>query len=68
MLPPRGQYAAVVYHDVNDNGALDKGRFGIPREPYGFSNDARSPFGPPGFEEASFDVNEEPLTISIEIR
>jgi len=68
LLPADGRYAAVVYHDVNGNGDLDRGRFGIPAEPYGFSNNARAPFGPPRFDAASFAVRSEPFAISIELR
>jgi uncharacterized protein (DUF2141 family) len=67
-LPRNGEYAAVVYHDINENGELDRGRFGIPQEPYGFSNDARSPFGPPRFEAVRFAVLAQPVSIGIEIR
>lgn len=54
LLP--GDYGLSVYHDVNDNGELDKGAFGIPREPYGFSNDARGRTGPPGWDKVRFSV------------
>lgn len=52
-LPP-GSYAAVAYQDLNDNRLLDKGRFGIPKEPYGFTNSPKTAFGPPPFEQARF--------------
>ena len=32
--------------------------FGLPKEKYGFSNDAAVFFGPPSFEESSFNLNE----------
>lgn len=51
-----GTYAVKVFHDVNDNGVLDANWIGIPKEPYGFSNDAMGTFGPPSFEQASFKV------------
>ena len=51
-----GTYAVKVFHDVNDNGVLDTNWIGIPKEPYGFSNDAMGTFGPPSFEQASFKV------------
>ena len=41
-----GEYAFCVYHDVNANGNLDAGLFGIPKEPFGFLNyDGKSPPG-----------------------
>ena len=54
-LPP-GQYAIAIFHDENDNQELDTGLFGIPKEGYGFSNDARGKFGPPSFSDARFEV------------
>ena len=54
QIPP-GEYAIAVIQDSNKNGTLDKGMFG-PTEPYGFSNDAGCLFGPPSFEDASFEL------------
>jgi uncharacterized protein (DUF2141 family) len=54
---PDGEYAVTVFQDLNDNGELDTSSIGFPREPYGFSNDARGTFGPPKFRKAKFNVN-----------
>ncbi len=51
---PDGTYAVAVFHDVNRNGQHDRNLFGVPREDYGFSNDARGSFGPPAFKSAAF--------------
>jgi len=51
---PYGEYAIKVFHDKNDNQKLDKNLLGIPKEAYGFSNNARGTFGPPAFEKAKF--------------
>lgn len=51
---PAGRYIAAVSHDKNSNRALDTGWFGIPKEAYGFSRDARGTFGPPSFEDGAF--------------
>lgn len=53
-----GQYAIAVYHDKNKNGLLDTNMLGIPLEEYGFSNNARSRFGPASWSQAKFTVNE----------
>ena len=45
-LPAAG-IALTAYVDVNDNGMLDKNLMGRPSEPFGFSNQASSAFGPP---------------------
>lgn len=51
-----GEYAISTYHDVDNNNELNTGFMGIPKEPYGFSNDARGTFGPPTYEKAKFNV------------
>lgn len=51
-----GTYAVKAFHDVNDNGKLDTNWMGIPKEPYGFSNDAMGSFGPPSFQQAGFPI------------
>ncbi|MFN7645723.1 MAG: DUF2141 domain-containing protein [Burkholderiales bacterium] len=53
---PTGTYAAIVWHDENVNGKLDKNFVGIPQEGYGASNDVRPAFSAPGFKESSFAV------------
>lgn len=53
---PAGDYSAVIYHDLNGNGKLDRYFFGKPKEPYGFSNNARNPIGIPEFAESLFQV------------
>lgn len=60
-----GKYAVSVYYDADNNGKLNTGLFGIPTELVGFSNQARSLFGPPSFKKASFSL---PSDRSIEIR
>ncbi len=61
---PSGDYALAIFHDVNTNGTLDRGLFGIPAEPYAFSNNARAPFGPPSFDKAKFSLKDS-VTVKI---
>lgn len=53
---PKGKYAITLFHDINDNNELNTNLIGIPKEPYGFSNNPRIVFGPPGFKQTSFDL------------
>ena len=62
---PVGDFSLAVYHDRNDNGRLDRGLFGLPAEPYGFSNGLRARFGPPSWRSAHFSVKEPATKISI---
>ena len=59
-LPP-GQYGIRVLHDRNGNGELDTNMLGMPREPYGFSNNATGNFGPPVWRDLLFDVVNDPV-------
>ena len=65
---PAGTYAVAVYHDLDDNGELDRTTLGPPAEPYGFSNDARSTFGPPGFDRAAIELPPGRHTLRIRVR
>ena len=67
-LTAPASYAIIVFQDTNGNGELDLGRFGIPQEPYGFSNNARSAFGPPGFRKARIEFDTGNLTHEIDLR
>jgi uncharacterized protein (DUF2141 family) len=49
-----GEYAVSIFHDANENGVLDMNFMGIPKEGFGFSNDAMGVFGPPTFTKAKF--------------
>ncbi len=63
-----GEYAISVYHDRNDNGKLDTGLFGIPKEALGTSNDAKIRFGPPKYEDAVFMLDQPSRTIHIPVK
>jgi uncharacterized protein (DUF2141 family) len=65
---PPGRYAAQVFHDRNANGKVDRGLFGIPSEPMGFSRDAPTPLRPPKWEDAVFDHGADPQQITLKLR
>ncbi len=65
---PYGTYAISLYHDVNSNEELDTNFMKIPKEPYGFSNNARGMFGPPKFKDAQFTFSKTEQEIRIEIK
>lgn len=52
-----GTYAVRVFQDLDGDGKLATGAFGMPTEPYGFSNGAKAAMGPPSFEAAAFTVS-----------
>lgn len=51
-----GRYAVRAFHDVDGDGKLGTNPFGIPTEPFGFSNDAKGAFGPAAWSDAAFEV------------
>ncbi len=63
---PEGKYAISAFHDHNEDGKMRTGMFGIPKDAYGFSNNAKGIFGPPAFEKAAFYL--EKGGIDLEIR
>lgn len=63
-----GNYAIAVYHDENGNGQMDKRIFGIPKEPYGFSNNFRPLMSAPKFSDCQFNVGDGGKAVSIELR
>ena len=65
---PFGAYALAVFHDLNDNGILDKNALGIPTEPYGFSNNPRQKWRAPTFREARFELHQAELELKVEIK
>ncbi|MRR38306.1 DUF2141 domain-containing protein, partial [bacterium] len=65
---PYGQYAIAVFHDKNDNDVLDKNIMGVPKEEYGFSNNARGRLGPPDYGSMRFDVRAPSVRQQITIR
>jgi uncharacterized protein (DUF2141 family) len=56
IVVEHGTYGIKIYIDKNNNNKFDFNIIGIPKEQFGFSNDAISLLGPPSFKNASFDV------------
>ena len=53
------KYAIQFFHDENLNEKIDKNLIGIPKEGFGFSNNAMGKFGPKDFKEWLFLVSGE---------
>ncbi|MEN9219612.1 MAG: DUF2141 domain-containing protein [Thermostichales cyanobacterium SZTDM-1c_bins_54] len=65
---PYSLYAIAVFHDENNNGQLDTGPFGIPREGFGFSNNPPIRFGAPSFEESRIVFSPQTGGTTIQLR
>lgn len=63
-----GRYAIKAFHDLNGNGKLDTNPFGIPLEPFAFSNNAQGRMGPAAWSDAAFDVTTAAIVQTIHLR
>ena len=55
---PAGEYGIKMYHDVDANGKMNANAFGIPSEPFAFSNNAKGSFGPAKWDAAKFTATD----------
>lgn len=53
---PAGDYAVKAFHDVNGDGEMNTNPFGLPVEPFAFSNNAVGNMGPASWDRARFAV------------
>lgn len=65
---PAGTYAVRAFQDVDGDGKMGTNPFGMPVEPYGFSNDAQPNMGPPSFDAAAFAVKAGATTQVLHLR
>lgn len=63
-----GEYAIMVFHDVNGNGELDTNLLGLPKEPWGASLQGESVFGAPGWSDTRFELTNSGKAITIKLR
>jgi uncharacterized protein (DUF2141 family) len=54
---PAGDYAMRSFHDVDGDGEMDTNPFGMPTEPFGFSNNAVGNMGPASWDRARFTAS-----------
>jgi uncharacterized protein (DUF2141 family) len=60
-----GEYAIAVYQDKNNDNKLNTGMFGIPKEPYAFSNNFKPKFSAPKYEDCKFVYSQEKNELTI---
>jgi uncharacterized protein (DUF2141 family) len=65
---PFGTYAVAVFQDLNGNGKLDCNLFGIPNEPYAFSNNPVVKWQEPTFQEAAFLLDCPATSVRIQLK
>lgn len=65
-LPP-GDYAIALFQDRNGNAKVDSNLFGIPTEPYGFSNNPKNLMAPPTWDQTRFSVGTETVRVPVRL-
>lgn len=63
-----GDYAIKAFHDVDGDGKMGTNPFGMPLEPFAFSNDAKAEGGPAKWDAARFAVAPGTNTVIISIK
>jgi len=53
-----GIYAIAVFQDLDNNQSLTTNFLGMPKEPYGFSNDSKGFSGPPDYSVTAMRVEQ----------
>ena len=64
---PYGNYAISLFHDENNNEAMDYNLIGIPKEGYGFSNNVKPQLKAPSFNDTKVKVNCSYTSIKIDV-
>ncbi|RKD90827.1 DUF2141 domain-containing protein [Mangrovibacterium diazotrophicum] len=54
-----GEYAVCLFHDEDSDGECNLNFLGIPKEPYGFSNNIRPTLSRPSFEECKIHLDQD---------
>lgn len=65
---PYGDYAVKLFHDVDDSGKIKTNMLGMPKEQFGFSNNAKASFGPPDFQKVKFTLNSAVQSMTIKMQ
>jgi uncharacterized protein (DUF2141 family) len=65
---PFGSYVVSGFQDFDGNGVISGNFIGIPKEPFGFSNDAKGKFGPPKWSDAVFIFSEVGQEITLKLK
>jgi uncharacterized protein (DUF2141 family) len=64
---PFGFYAVSGFQDIDGNLVMSGNFLGIPKEPFGFSNNAKGKFGPPKWRDAVFNFNKNNQVIILKL-
>ena len=65
---PFGDYVVVSFLDKDNNDVLTGNFLGMPKEPFGFSNNVRGKMGPPKWKDALFNFSKTNQEITINLK
>lgn len=54
---PAGRYGIKAFHDIDADGKMSSNPYGMPTEPFAFSNNAVGNMGPAKWADAAFDAS-----------
>ena len=60
-----GEFAIATYQDFNNDGKCNRNLIGMPKEPYGFSDNFKPTTRAPRFDECNFAYNAKTHTLTI---
>jgi uncharacterized protein (DUF2141 family) len=63
-----GRYAVKSFHDIDGDGQMGTNPYGMPTEPFAFSNNAVGNMGPAKWADAAFEIKAGDNAHSIEIK
>jgi len=63
-----GDFAIMLFHDVDSNEKLKTNLIGMPREPWGASLDGTQLFGPPKWKDVVFTHTNAGTSLTIQLR
>ena len=63
-----GTYAVAFFHDVNEDGELNRNFLGIPQEGFGFSRNPEIQTSPPSFGESAVFVTGAETNLQVQMR
>lgn len=56
---PKGEYAISMFHDENSDNKMNTNFIGIPKEPYGFSNNIKPKMSAPKYKDCKFNFSDD---------
>ncbi len=65
---PAGNYAVMLFQDLDGDEKLNTNLFGLPTEPWGGSLGGKSVFGPPDWKATQFELKDPGTQITIKLR